>query len=95
MLRRYDGDDNVYFQWFEKEEDWRKEFPVGSFSLFPKYAVYKRKTEKGKNVFEVSNDEDCHFFLASNEKTMDLWVIQLMMQTRLNSSMISKKYMNT
>ena len=90
VLRRFEGDTNVYLQWFEKEEDWRKEFPVGTFNLFPKYTVYKRKTEKGKSYFEISNDEDYHSFMATNEKAMDLWVIQLMMQTRLNSSMVGK-----
>ncbi|XP_028395022.1 uncharacterized protein LOC114519145 isoform X2 [Dendronephthya gigantea] len=92
VLRRYDGDSNVYLQWFEKEEDWRREFPKGSFGLFPKYSVYKHKTDKGKNYFEVSNDEEAHYFLANNETTMDLWVIQLMMQTRLNSSMIETSF---
>ena len=50
--------------------------------------------EKGKNHFEVSNDEEAHYFLANNEKTMDLWVIQLMMQTRLSGSMIGKSIVN-
>lgn len=90
VLRRYDGDENVYFQWFEREEDWRKEFPKGSFSLFPKYWVFKHKQEKGKNMFEISNDDEAHYLMAVNEKTMDLWVIQFMMQTRLSASMAGK-----
>ena len=92
VLRRYEGDSNVYLQWFEREEEWRKEFPKGSFGLFPKYAVYKHKAEKGKPYFEISNDEEAHYFLANNEMTMDLWVIQLMMQTTLSSSMIENSF---
>lgn len=90
VLRRYEGDANVYLQWFEKELEWRKEFPKGTLGLFPKYSVYKHKTDKSKSYFEISNDEEAHYFFANNEKTMDLWVIQLMMQTRLNSFMIGK-----
>ena len=43
-----------------------------------------------KNVFEITNDDESHYFTASNEITMDLWVVQFMMQTRLTPTMIGK-----
>lgn len=40
---------------------------------------------KGKHyVFEVNNDSDTYVLAAESETVMDLWVMQLQMQTRLN-----------
>ena len=57
----------------------------GTLDLYPKYKVYKRTEYKGKqHVFEVITDSETYILAADSEAVMDLWAIQLQMQTRLN-----------
>ena len=57
----------------------------GTLELYPKYRVYKRPETKGKpHVFEVGNDIETYVLCAESETVMDLWCIQLQMQTKLN-----------
>lgn len=91
MLRKYCSSDQAFIQWFDKEENWRRQIARGTLELFPQYRVLKRAEMKGKQfVFEVNNDSDTYILAAESETVMDLWVIQLQMQTRLNPRVAGK-----
>lgn len=59
--------------------------PRGTLELFPRYKVFKRMEHKTKqHIFEISTDAETLILAAESETVMDLWVIQLQMQTILN-----------
>lgn len=85
VLRKFSSTEQAFLQWFDKEEHWQRQMPKGTLELFPKYKVLKKPEFKGKQyVFEVSNDCEMCMLAADSESVMDLWAIQLQMQTRLN-----------
>jgi hypothetical protein len=91
VLRKYCSSDQAFIQWFDKEESWRRQIARGTLELFPQYRVLKRNEMKGKQfVFEVNNDADTYVLAAESETVMDLWVIQLQMQTMLNPRVAGK-----
>ena len=59
--------------------------PRGTLELFPRYKVFKRAEHKDKQyVFEISTDAESLILAAESETVLDLWVIQLQMQTVIN-----------
>ncbi|KAJ7383336.1 hypothetical protein OS493_028884 [Desmophyllum pertusum] len=85
VLRKYCAGDQPFLQWFDREDGWRRQMPRGTLELFPRYKVFKRMEHKAKqHVFEISNDAETLMLAAESETVMDLWVIQLQMQTILN-----------
>lgn len=85
VLRKYCSTEQAFIQWYDKEENWRNNIPKGTLELFTQYRVIKHNDMKGRHhVFEVNNDSDTYILAAESETVMDLWVMQLQMQTRLN-----------
>lgn len=85
VLRKYCAGDQPFLQWFDREEGWQRQRPRGTLELFPRYKVFKRMEQKSKQyVFEISTDTETLTLAAESETVMDLWVIQLQMQTTLN-----------
>ena len=65
--------------------------PRGTLELFPRYKVFKRAEQKAKqHVFEISTDAETLILAAESETVMDLWVIQLQMQTVMNPRIAGK-----
>lgn len=65
--------------------------PRGTLELFPRYKVFKRLEHKAKqNVFEISTDAETLILAAESETVMDLWVIQLQMQSTMNPRVAGK-----
>ena len=59
--------------------------PRGTLELFPRYKVFKRLEHRARqHVFEISTDAETFILAAESETVMDLWVIQLQMQSTLN-----------
>eukprot|EP00794_Sanderia_malayensis_P017889 gene17889-19671_t len=70
---------------YEKEEHEAKQKAKRVLNLYPKYNVAKKNELKGREfVFQVSNDEESWFLAADNQRILDLWVIQIQMQTKLS-----------
>lgn len=85
MLRKYCAGDQPFLQWFDREEGWQRQMACGTLELFPRYKVFKRMEQKSRQyVFEISTDAQTLMLAAESETVMDLWVIQLQMQTTLN-----------
>ena len=93
VLRRdEDNTDRVLLLAYDKEENAAKQKPKKTLDLFPKYQVAKTNELKGKEfTFQVSNETESWFLAAKNQKVLDLWVIQIQMQTKLSRS-ISGQY---
>ncbi|XP_032240767.2 uncharacterized protein LOC5515259 [Nematostella vectensis] len=93
VLRKYGSSEQAFLQIFEKEDRWRQQMPKGTLELFPRYRVLKKSDVKGKpHVFEISNDAEVYILAADSETVLDLWVIQLQMQTRLNPRVAGKTF---
>ena len=91
MLRKYCAGDQPFLQWFDREDGWRRQMPRGTLELFPRYKVFKRLEHKAKqHVFEISTDAETVIMAAESETVMDLWVIQLQMQSTLNPRVAGK-----
>ena len=88
VLRRdEDNRDRVLLIAYDKEENIAKQKPKRALDLFPKYQVAKTQELKGKEfTFQVSNETESWFLAAKNQKVLDLWVIQIQMQTKLSRS---------
>ena len=88
VLRRdEENTDRVLLIAYDKEENVVKKKPKKTIELFPKYQVAKTNELKGKEfTFQVSNDNESWFLAAKNQKVLDLWVIQIQMQTKLSRS---------
>lgn len=85
VLRKYCAGNQPFIQWFDKEDGWRRQMPRGTLELFPRYKVFKRAEQKAKQyVFEISTDAESMILAAESETILDLWVIQLQMQTLMN-----------
>ncbi|KAK2566932.1 Docking protein 6 [Acropora cervicornis] len=85
VLRKYCAGNQPFIQWFDKEDGWRRQSPRGTMELFPRYKVFKRAEQRAKQyVFEVTTDADSMVLAAESETVLDLWVIQLQMQTLMN-----------
>lgn len=85
MLRKYCAGNQPFIQWFDKEDGWRRQSPRGTMELFPRYKVFKRAEQRAKQyVFEVTTDAESMVLAAESETVLDLWVIQLQMQTLMN-----------
>lgn len=85
VLRKYCAGNQPFLQWFDKEDGWRRQMPRGTLELFPRYKVFKRAEHKDKQyVFEISTDAESLILAAESETVLDLWVIQLQMQTVMN-----------
>jgi len=88
VLRRdEDNTDRVFLLAYDKEENAAKQKPKKILEMFPKYQVAKTNELKGKEfTFQVSNETESWFLAAKNQKVLDLWVIQIQMQTKLSRS---------
>lgn len=85
VLRKYCAGNQPFIQWFDKEDGWRRQSPRGTMELFPRYKVFKRAEQRAKQyVFEVTTDAESMVLAAESETVLDLWVIQLQMQTLMN-----------
>ncbi len=84
---------------YEKEDHFTKQKTKKVLDLHPKYNVARKSEMKGKDfVFQVSNEEESWFLAAENQRVLDLWVIQIQMQTKLSrsiSGMISSNILFT
>ena len=79
--------------WYEKEEHRNSNQSKGYFELAPKiFKIYKKGEDKGKCIFEMTNDALMCRLAADSVTLMDLWVIQLQMLVRLNPRIAGKFY---
>ena len=94
VLRRdEENTDRILLLAYDKEENAAKQKPKRILELFPKYQVAKTNELKGREfTFQVSTDTESWFLAAKNQKVLDLWVIQIQMQTKLSRA-ISGQYL--
>ena len=88
VLRRDEQNrDKILLMAFDKEDNISKQKPKKVLDLFPKYQVAKRTGLKGREfAFQISTETENWFLAAKNQKILDLWVIQIQMQTKLSYS---------
>ena len=79
--------DNVNLASYDKEEGWHRESPKKVLALYPRYRIAKRSNVKGReHVLEVDNENEVWYLAMTSSKMLDLWAIQIQMQTKLSRS---------
>ena len=77
--------DKIYLDCYEKEENWPRENPKKTLNMYPRYKIAKLASFKGKeNVLEVDNEVEQWHLVTDKVKIMDLWAVQIQMQTKLS-----------
>ncbi|XP_012556879.2 uncharacterized protein LOC100212589 [Hydra vulgaris] len=85
FYREPENVDKIILACFKKEENLKNLTPKHILKLYPKYKIAKIYNFKSKEqVLEVNNFEEQWFLSASDIKIIDLWAIQIQMQTKLN-----------
>ena len=87
LCRELGRPDYVSLVAFEKEDNWRSQKPKSALQMFPRYKISKKADVKAKEfVIEVNNEEESWYLAADNQRQLDLWAVQIQMQTKLSTS---------
>ena len=87
LCRDEENIDKVCLMAYDKEEHVVKQKTKKVLDLYPRFQVAKKTELKGKEfAFQVSNEGEGWFLAAESQKILDLWVIQIQMQTKLSRS---------
>lgn len=85
LCREEDNNERINMTAYDKEDHFNRQKAKKILDLFPRSKVAKKQNMKGKEfVFQVSNEDESWFLAAENQRILDLWVIQIQMQTKLS-----------